>query len=352
MSELMKIGLQRTPQPRFRLRFRRASWLLCLAVLGMVSALVVGVVLFCVVRRAVYPFELSWMEGCFVDHARRVAAGEALYAPASAEFISLPYTPIVHFVAAWLMRMGVGGFLATRLVSILSVLVAALVGMWLATRATRHKLMCLLVPVLIAARYFDVDGYYDVARPDNLVALFSVLALAALTLRSAFLAVPLFVLFATGAIFTKQSSFVLFAVLLVGLSFVRWRVALVSSIALSAVVAEAFVWVNSATGGWFRVFILDIPSRHYVSHRALAHSLVCDFLGDFVFDGCRGARAEAPGRSVRPTSTEFRGSPGRGHRSRYLLRSVSLGGRGGHERPHPLCSDGCCVFARRNCGSR
>ena len=80
----------------FRLRLRYASWLCCLGVLGVASLCVVGLVAFCVAVRLAYPFELSQMEGCFVDHARRAAAGKPIYGPPSAEFVALLYTPASH----------------------------------------------------------------------------------------------------------------------------------------------------------------------------------------------------------------------------------------------------------------
>lgn len=269
------------PRRKLRIRYRDASWLICVIALGLIGIVVAGLVGFCVARRLAYPFELSWMEGCFVDHARRAAAGEPIYAAPSAEFVPLLYTPIAHHVASWLIRAGVNGFLATRLVSLLGILGSTVVGMWLAARATRHKWICLVVPVLVAATYFDVGAYYDVARPDNLMVLFCVTALAALTLNSTRWSIPLFVICATLAVFTKQSSLIFFAVLLCGLLLVRWKVAVGSAFLLLLTVGVTFVCANAITEGWFRVYTLGIPSHHGLTHGGLLHSIVDDFLGSF-----------------------------------------------------------------------
>ncbi len=270
-----------TGRPRLGRRLRRISWLVCLGLLAATSLWELKVVGFCVSHRLRYPFELSWMEGALVDHARRLAAGGSIYAPPSAEFVPLLYTPVSHHVASWLIRAGVDGFRATRLVSILSLVGATGVGMWLVTRATRHKLMSLLVPVLVAGTYFDVDAYYDVARPDNLMVLFCMLAVAALTASSAMIATPLFVIFASLAIFAKQPAAVFVAALLLGLATIRPRLALFGGLILLLVVATAFTWMDRTTEGWFHVYTVELPSYHGFIEGGLMKSLIDDLHGRF-----------------------------------------------------------------------
>jgi hypothetical protein len=241
-----------------------------------------GLVGICVARRWPYPFELSWMEGCLVDHARRAASGKPLYGPPSCEFIPLLYAPISHYVASWFIRAGLDGFLAVRAVSILGILGAILVGMWLVARATRHQLICLLVPALVASTYFDVDTNYDIGRPDNLMVFFFVLAVGALSLRSLRVALPMFLIAALGAIYTKQSAVILIAVLLMGLLLIRWQLAVLGALTLPVTVGVVFACFQQETRGWFYVYTVELPSHHGLTHTGLVNALSDDFLGSFI----------------------------------------------------------------------
>jgi hypothetical protein len=52
-------------------------------------------------------------------------------------------------------------------------------------------------------------------------------------------------------------------------------------VGLAVASAAAIYWANMATDGWFRFYVIELPSRHHVTHTALAESLVEDFLGCF-----------------------------------------------------------------------
>lgn len=255
--------------------------MLCVGALAVTSLSVLCLVAVCVAQRFAYPFELSWMEGCIVDHARRAAAGRPIHGPPSSEFIALLYTPLSHYVASWFIRAGMEGFVAVRALSILGITGAGLIGMWLASRATQHKWIGLLVPVLIASTYFDVNAYYDVGRPDNLLAFFCVLAVTALSLRTTARALPLFVIAALGALFTKQSSVIFIAALLAGLFVVRRRLAVLAGVALATVGGAMAIHLQKATDGWLYVYTVELPSSLGWNPLGLVESLATDFFGSF-----------------------------------------------------------------------
>lgn len=251
-------------------------------VLILVSLVTLGEVIYCMAVRTAYPFELTKMEGVIVDHARRIAADKPVFAPPSAEFVPLLYFPLSYYPAAWMIRAGLDGFLASRLVSIASVILVALVGMWLVTRATRHRGLALMVPVLLAATYFDTRCFYDQARSDSLMSLFYLLAVAALTVTHTVAVVPLFVTFALLAFLTKQSAAVLLLALIGGVFFVR-RAAAVISIAVLVPVAVALVyWINGLTDGWLYTYCFHAPAFHGLGNRTLVDAMATDFLGAFI----------------------------------------------------------------------
>lgn len=250
--------------------------------LWLASAVAVGLFLWCAVARVPYSFELSKMEGGFVDHARWAAAGRPLYAPPSAEFVPFLYMPLAHHVAGWLIRAGLNGYLATRIVALVGILGATLIGMALVARATTRRGLVWLVPVLVCARYFDVECFYDQARPDNLMALFCMAATFALALPSARVAVPLFVVSGLLAFFTKQSSALFLAVLLAGQLWVRWRVAIGAGFLLAVTAIPLFLYFNHESGGWLKQYTFTIASHHRVDLKGLVTLASSEFLVGFL----------------------------------------------------------------------
>ena len=182
----------------------RAAMIVIVAALCVLSLLVIGRVVKSSSQRIKYPFELSVMEGGFVDHARRAALGKPIYLPPSVDFIPFVYTPLFYHTAALLISAGLGGFDATRAVGLLGILGAVGVAMWIVSRAAERKWLCLLVPPLVCAKYFDVACFYDQARPDNLAVLFCLVGIAALVSRSVIWTCALFAASGLLAILTSS----------------------------------------------------------------------------------------------------------------------------------------------------
>jgi len=254
---------------------------LAAALVALVGLAMAGLVVWCVAARIPYPHELSKMEGGFVDHARWAAAGRPLYAPPSAEFVPFLYMPLAHEAAGALIRCGLDGYSAARLVSIAGILGAIAIGMALVARATGRRALALLVPALVAARYFDVECFYDQARPDNLMACFCMAAVAALALPSARASVLLFAASGLLAFFTKQSSLLVLAALLAGATWARWRVAVAAGALFAAAALPLFFWLDAGSGGWLRRYTFGIAASHDVSRSGLLALATSEFLNHF-----------------------------------------------------------------------
>jgi hypothetical protein len=298
---------QQAPQ----VRFARLSWFMCLLALIGVSLIMLALVGYCIAKRITCPFELENMEGYFVDHARRLAGGRSIYGPPSAEFIPYMYMPLSYVATAGLIRGGLDGFLAMRIVSLLSITGSALAGMWIVARATGRHWLALVVPPLIAATYFHVDAFYDVGRPDNLMTLCLVLAVASLLLRPGWLSALLFAAFAAGAFAAKQSALVPLGLLAIGALAVRWKVALSGAI-VAAAAAAALVWqFDQQTGGWFSRYAFGLPARTYLDQRGIGHALFSALSSDYTIStlallGCTLTMLMLPRCFAQPVDPQHR----------------------------------------------
>lgn len=254
---------------------------LCLAVLAALSAALCLLVAWMVWHRFFFPYELSKMEGGLVDHARWLARGRPLYAEPTAEFVPFLYMPLSHLAGSVLVRLGVDGYIAARAVALLGVAVATAVGMAVAARGTRTRGLWILVPVLVAAGYFDVHCFYDQARPDNLMAAFGLLAVGALTLARPGSVVVGFVCAGLLAFWTKQSITVFLFALLAGYAFVSWRTALACAVVLALAITGSFAVVNAGTDGWLHAYTVEAPAYHTLDTPHLIEGLRNDLLGSF-----------------------------------------------------------------------
>ena len=264
-----------------------------IALFALAALATLALVGWCMAGRLPWDHELSKMEGGFVDHARWAAAGRPIHAAPSAEFASFLYMPLFHHVAGWLVRAGLDGYAATRAVSLAGVVGATLLGMALVARATARRGLAWLVPLLVLARYFDVECFYDQARPDDLMALFLMAALFALALPRAAVAAPLFALMGALAFFTKQSAAAFLAVVLVLQLLVRWRVAIASGALLLAATVPAYLALDTASDGWMTQYCFTIAKTHRLDLRGFARLAGSEMAGPFLLPALLAAGGAA-----------------------------------------------------------
>src|SRR5262244_1076103 len=103
--------------------------------LALLAAAHLVLFLYVVGRRLVYPFDLEWMEGGMLLHAKRIAQGQPIYGPPSIDFVPYLYTPLYPAVVAILGKLFGIGYALGRFVSLAS-LAAALVLGYRAARKT------------------------------------------------------------------------------------------------------------------------------------------------------------------------------------------------------------------------
>ncbi len=121
--------------------------------------------------RFTYKFELEWMEGSIVEHARIIANGGNIFCAPSLNFTPFIYSPLYYTVCAPLLGFFENGLSAMRLVSIISFSITiALIYNWV-SRET-GSLYCAIFSAAFYSACFELCGaWFDIARVDSLALL-------------------------------------------------------------------------------------------------------------------------------------------------------------------------------------
>jgi len=208
-----------------------------------------------------YPFELEWMEGSIVEHVRRAAAGEALYARPSIDFVAYLYPPFYYYVSALAATVTGMGFLPLRAVSLTASLGVFAVIYALIKRDTASPYTALIAVGLFAATYRASGAWLDTARVDSL---FLLLLLAGVYLvrfgtsyRSIAIAGALFALSAL----TKQTAVVIVPSVILYLALVDRRQGLVLAGAFAATFGGATLILEAVYGRWYNFYVFRLPAE-------------------------------------------------------------------------------------------
>lgn len=234
-------------------------------------------------RRWSFSYDLEWMEGGLLTHAKRVADGVGIYGDPSVDFIPFLYTPLYPGLLALLepfvgISYGVGrgiSILATlALCYLLTVIVRREVkdSHWQDSRLiSADRLawiggMCAIG--FFSATYPWVEGWFDLVRADSLFMLMVVFGLYGVRIwaraedrtgqRKLAFAISLLALsfFAkqTGILFVATGGFMILAL--------NWRkVPLYIGVAGSIGLGGTWI-LNQATNGWFWIYVYKTHQHH------------------------------------------------------------------------------------------
>ncbi len=144
-------------------------------------ALYAAVLVFLIVARLTYPFELDFIEGGTLVQAWRTARGLPIWLPPNREFVPYAYTPLYASLAAIPLQWTGPVLWPLRLISVLA-MGATAVTLWLVARRLAGSLVGFLCVGLFLAGYDIIGGWYDLARVDSL---FMALALGGMALAAA-----------------------------------------------------------------------------------------------------------------------------------------------------------------------
>jgi len=227
-----------------------------------IALLYIGTYIVLAFLRIRYPFELEWMEGGSLDQIYRILAGKALYARPSPEFVPFAYPPVYFYVAALASSILGAGFLAARLVSVVSSLGCFLLIFLFVKRETGSRFSGLLASGLFAATYRLSGDWLDVARVDSLL-LFLLLAMLYLirfkTSPGSYILAGVLI---SLSFFTKQTALLISLPIMLYCAFLNWRRSILLICTVAALIGISTLILNYIYDGWFNYYIFYLPRYH------------------------------------------------------------------------------------------
>jgi hypothetical protein len=214
--------------------------------------------------RMVFPYDLEWIEGAYVDEARWIFQGNFPYGPPSIYFLPTSKTPLYFYVSAGLMKVIGVSYTAPRLVSILSTLGCILLLYLIVAGETGRIIPGIIAGGLYAASFRFTGAWMDLAKTDSLF-LFLVLAAFFIGHRyqnhwGAITSGFIFVL----AYFTKQVTLPIVLVLApISLVVSRGRYWL-QWLTAGAIGLMAFWGLDKISNGWFSFYTFDTITHHVI----------------------------------------------------------------------------------------
>ena len=230
-----------------------------------------------------YPFPLDWVEGGGVDHCIHILQGKQIYAEPKATFVAFLYTPLFYYLGALLMKLFGEGFLALRIISILSFLGSSILIYRIISNETKSSLASWIGCGLFAASFGVVGNWYDVGRVDSL-AIFLIL-FSAYTLRyyAGTGGVVLSAVLFSASFLTKQSALVFLPFMMLPVYLSRRRDGLIFAISSVVICLGFLLFLSAKSQGWSWFYLFKIPASTPRSYPVLLTYPIKDLLGNFPF---------------------------------------------------------------------
>jgi 4-amino-4-deoxy-L-arabinose transferase-like glycosyltransferase len=213
--------------------------------------------------RAVYPYDLDFLEDSVLMQSLRIADGQPVYLPPNADFVPHVYMPLYTWLGGLLFKLTGPSFLPLRLLSFAATLTTAALVFLIARRESGRKWLAIACAGLWLGGYRIMDGWYELARVDSLFVMLSLagfalgvyagfslgrLIVAAIVMALAFLSKQTGLLFAAG----------LAGFLLLTLGRRAWLFVLV----YGALAATSVALLMASSGGWFGYYTFRIASAN------------------------------------------------------------------------------------------
>lgn len=251
-------------------------------VVAAIAVLAIAVYVVVALARMRFPFELEWMEGASIAHLDRVAHGLPLYVKPSLEFTPFIYPPFYFTVASWMAKVTGVGFLPLRIVSFASSL-GCFALLYAAVRPeSGSRVPALLAAGLFAAAYRQSGSWLDLGRVDTLFLMLLLGGYVALRrIGAPWVSGILAGVLVALSFFTKQAALFVAAPVALAVLVTDVRRGIAFAATLGLVIGIGVLWLDHATGGWFRVYVFDLPRHHPIIPQLLRGYWIDDLLGPF-----------------------------------------------------------------------
>jgi len=221
-------------------------------------------VIITITMRIAYPFQLEWMEGQSLIQVNRILKGFPLYARPSIYYIPLLYTPFYFYLSAIFSLFLGDGFLALRIVSLISTILISYLLMLITFRYSSNKLLSILSVGFFFSTFMVGGAWFDIARVDMLfIALLLLGFYFGLTTRpdrNVFCG-----LFFCLSVMTKQS-IVITVMMIFCFYFFEDRKKFFYTIVPFVLFTSIFVGFEILKSGeWFNYYVLNQVSEHIMS---------------------------------------------------------------------------------------
>jgi len=211
-----------------------------------------------------YPFELEWIEGSGVDHVQRILDGRHLYVKPSIEFTPFLYTPLYFYLSAAVAKLIGIGFVPLRLVSFAASVGSFAIIYSLVKRETGNWYSALLAVGVFAATFRISGAWFDIARPDMLFVFFALAAIYTIRFVDSWWGYILAGVFISLSFLTKQTALIIALPMALYCVIANWRRA-IFFVGTAAIIIAGSTWLlDRISGGWYRFYVFEVPSEHYI----------------------------------------------------------------------------------------
>jgi len=229
---------------------------------GMAALVFIGGYLFVALSRMRYAFEVEWMEGCSVEHVRRVLGAGALYDAPSLDFVPYIYPPLYFYASALLAKISDLGLFPLRLLSFAASIVNIFLILRIAWRESASLRGGVLAAALFSATFYLAGSWFDIARVDSLFLAFLLGGFYVWRFSSSQIGALAAALFFVLAFFTKQTTAMIVLPLLVHAVVFRGRRGLLLAGTTGVGIIAGVLALDSVYGGWFSYYVFTLPGNH------------------------------------------------------------------------------------------
>ncbi|MEE2925503.1 MAG: hypothetical protein VX619_12045 [bacterium] len=227
-----------------------------------------GLFLFTAGGRLFYPYQLEWMEGETLVYLARLWEGRPFYISPTLEWTPFLYNFLYFYICCALDFFIGDGFIAGRLVSIVSILATVYLLFLIVRDWCGDAIYGVLAAALFLATYVPSGAWMDLARVDSLFIFFITLALWGLVLKGELSSGVICFSGLLLAFLVKQSALSIAPFLCLALYLKFPKASLIMSLGMLISISFITLGMDLSTGGWYSYYIFQLASEHkWITHR-------------------------------------------------------------------------------------